>query len=107
VVLNKKTQMSYYNTTNLQGVELAESVEQTKSQSARIYKIMKRKGYNMTPVEVHAEYCEMYKPCPITSIRRSLTDMTTDGLLFKSDERALGLYGKDNFKWGVTFKEEK
>lgn len=99
--------MSYYNTTNLQSAELAESVEQTKSQSSRIYKIMKRKGYNMTPVEVHAEYCEMYKPCPITSIRRSMTDMTTDGLLFKSDERALGLYGKDNYKWGVAFKEEK
>lgn len=36
---------------------------------------------------------------PLTSIRRSITSLTTRGLLVKTDQRVIGAYGRPEFCW--------
>lgn len=37
--------------------------------------------------------------CPITSARRAMTNLTKANVLFKTDEKVLGSYGKYVYTW--------
>lgn len=39
---------------------------------------------------------------PITSIRRSLTNLTNDGRLVKTDVKTTGMYGRPEFIWELV-----
>jgi|TARA_R100001530_G_scaffold8138_2_gene8611 hypothetical protein len=38
---------------------------------------------------------------PITSIRRSITDLTNEGKLFKTRKKRRGYYGRDEYIWTI------
>jgi len=40
--------------------------------------------------------------CPLTSVRRALTQLTSKGVLRKTNETAEGLFGTTNHKWGLA-----
>ena len=88
----------FYNTIHLSGTDLTEAKEQTGVQSQRILEIYK-KAIKLTPVEAWEAYCELYPAALLTSIRRSITSLTGQGLLIKTSEMRQGRYGKKNYIW--------
>ena len=88
--------MSYYNTTDETGSELAESHAKAKTQEKKILLCFHDQGNPLSA----SVLCEMLNDAyPITSIRRALTDMTNQGDLEKTDKKVMGRYGKREHQW--------
>ena len=76
--------MSYYNTTEETGSELAESHAKAKTQEKKILLCFHDQGNPLSA----SVLCEMLNDAyPITSIRRALTDLTNEGSLPKTDKK--------------------
>ncbi len=94
----------YYNTTNLKGDALKESHAKAESQEALILAFFREHPDKMfIPDEVYS----IFDPTktPITSIRRSITDLTTDGHLTKTNLQKIGKYGKYAYCWRLSDME--
>jgi hypothetical protein len=90
----------YYNTLNIGGQNLLLAIENAKKQKARVMVIMQAKRRKMTPSEVHSVYIAWFKGNPpLTSIRRSMTDLTTACKLEKTNDKVMGIYGQPEHKW--------
>jgi Fe2+ or Zn2+ uptake regulation protein len=89
----------FYNTIGLKGKNYHKAIQNAHTQSERILTILKFKKVAMTPFDVWHEYQKYYPPCPVTSIRRSLTNLTQQGFLEKSETMGMGIYGMPNNKW--------
>jgi len=87
----------YYNSTKLTGKTLKEAKAKTKSQDETIKAFYKKKKRSYTPFEIQA-LAFKGKDVPITSIRRSLTNLTDEGFLVKAKQRR-GIYNKPNYTW--------
>lgn len=90
--------MSYYNTNNESGAELKKSWKTTEAQEDIIlayFKINPDKLFS--PDDIYS----LFDPTkvPITSIRRSITNLTTDGYLEKTGVQKIGRYGKFCYCW--------
>lgn len=92
-------QLSFFNTLAFVGDELNKAIIQAEKQEDRVEAIFRWKKKGMTPFDVHEIYCNLYPACPITSIRRTMTTLTGDGILEKTGEMREGDYGKPNFVW--------
>lgn len=90
---------NYFNTTNLIGEELKREILKAKTQNDVVYAILKKVGKPLTPYEVH-DLSGLN--CPITSIRRSMTVLTNQGLLKQTEILKEGKYGKKNYTWKVN-----
>ena len=90
---------NYFNTTNLNGLELQKEILNAKTQNEVIYAVLKNIGKPLTPFEVH-ELSGLN--CPITSVRRSITVLTNQGLLEQTNITKEGLYGKKNYTWKIA-----
>jgi hypothetical protein len=87
----------YYNTTQLTGAELIERKVKAKSQQEIVYAFFKQHPMQMfTPAEVHFK---TQMQCPLTSIRRCITNLENDGYLLKTNQKQIGNYGVPNFMW--------
>jgi hypothetical protein len=96
-------QPHYYNTLNIGGQKLLNAIENAKKQKARVMVIMQAKRRKMTPSEVHSVYVAWFKGNPpLTSIRRSMTDLTTSGKLEKTPDKVMGIYGSPEHKWQLS-----
>lgn len=89
----------YYNTTNLSGESLVNSKASTMKQEERIYEFFKCNANRvMSPFDVEdALYSNTM--VPITSIRRAITNLTTDERLVKTTNQKTGPYGKPCYCW--------
>jgi predicted transcriptional regulator len=88
---------NYYNTTSLSGNELLREVSGARNQDEIILSFFKENPTSeLTPFNV-LSLCKMN--CPITSIRRSMTNLTNKGFLEKTENKKLGEYGKKNYTW--------
>ena len=86
--------MSYYNTNSETGDTLTTSRTRVNVQEREIISVFNgRPGRKMTPFDVQDD---VGHHVPITSIRRAITNLTSRGLLTKSDAMKLGRYGKMN-----------
>ena len=92
---------NFYNTTNQSGIELQTSMQNAKNQEQRIMMVMKYCDEPMTPFDVHHVYSRHFKPAPITSIRRAMTNLTDDNELIKTCQQKAGHYGVTNYCWIV------
>lgn len=96
---------NFFNTIKLYGKQLKEAQEKATNQDERIYLIFSQnRGKKMTPFEVLDIYKKLYKEVPITSIRRSLTYLSTPDKegkshLVKTEEMRNGKYAKPNHLW--------
>lgn len=88
----------FYNTINAEGVLLELARAATEKQDVRIEAIFKHKGAS-TPAEIHSLYVKLFGDCPLTSIRRSITNLTERGVLEKTEIMRQGSYGKPNYVW--------
>ena len=88
--------MTFYNTIEETGSELAESHAKAKTQEKKILLCFHDQGNPLSA----SVFCEMVNDAyPITSIRRALTDMTNQGDLEKTDKKVMGRYGKREHQW--------
>lgn len=98
--------MPHYNTTNLTGKALTKKVWSEKSQTYIIkafFEASPQAWY--TPSQVWIELFDI-KKVPITSIRRSMSDLTKEGILEKTDQKQTGYFGDLEHLWTLKNKPE-
>jgi hypothetical protein len=88
----------YYNTNKESGFELVESQHKSFKQEQVVLDFFRNHLEEYTPFEVHARIPVLQKS-PVTSVRRSITDLTDQGYLEKTPIMRKGLYGKANHTW--------
>ena len=90
--------MTYYNTTRQKGKQLEVSWKKTKSQDDKVMEYFHAHG-KATPSEVWIHFRD--SNVPITSIRRSITNLTNSNLLSKTDNKKEGVYGRPEYVWEI------
>jgi len=95
--------MSFYNTTHETGDVLKESHHRASSQESRILNYFLMFGKPLSPSMILQQ---MSLNCPITSVRRALTNLTLDNKLFKTDDYCIGTYGKREHLWRLRTEDD-
>ena len=92
--------MTYYNTTNKRPDALDKARRRANGQRDRVLAFFEKMAGSMfAPHEVH----RMIMPdAPITSVRRTMTDLTEEGKLVKTDEMVEGPYGDPVHLWRLN-----
>lgn len=91
----------FFNTIQAQGELLHRAIVAAGNQNNRIMAIFNAYAPegDLTAFEVLTIYKKFHKNSPITSIRRSLTVLTENGLLIKTDKMRLGEYHLKTHCW--------
>jgi len=98
----------YFNTTNETGEELKKAQEKSIEQNdVVLYYYWCRAFFppilGATPSKCHETLCRILKKeIPITSIRRSITNLTKQGKLVKTDEKRVGPHGRKEYVWRLA-----
>ena len=85
---------SYHNTNDETGIQLGKSEIKCVHQEELIFRTFQVFA-RLKPSDLLIGFPEY----PLTSIRRAITNLTRKGLLIKTDETALGIYGKNEHFW--------
>jgi len=98
----------YYNTNRLQGSELSTADLKASKQEDIVLFIFNTYRIPMAPHEVQEKDTRLAR-CPVTSIRRAITNLTNSGILEKTDDMVSGEYGKPVHRWKlkITCKQEQ
>ena len=85
----------YYNTTK-ESIYLKEYIERAENQNEIVKKIFKIYQKELSPSQV----LKLSKlDCPLTSIRRSMTNLTKQDKLVKTENKITGDYGRPEYLW--------
>jgi len=95
-------QPAYYNTTGLSGEELQKSISKAVTQDDRVMYIMKKNDRPMSASTIWGKYRANFGNCPLTSIRRSLSNLKQYGSIRWTGEYKKGIYGKPERLWEVV-----
>ena len=82
----------YYNTNNETGPTLKSSRLKAETQKDKVLKFFELNMKCMSADQVWGFLFD--KSVPVTSIRRAVTDLSTDGYLVKTEHMVDGMYGK-------------
>lgn len=91
--------MNYYNTTDQRGDVLLKYHSKAKSQEDFILGIFQTRG-SMSASEVFKQMPSNY--VPITSVRRAMTNLKTEGKIRITNRRVKGMYGRDEIVYEIT-----
>ena len=95
--------MTFFNTIGENLDELSNSIAKCKTQEAKILKCFHYYETSLSPSMV----LNMTKlRCPLTSIRRAMTNLSNEGKLVKTNKQVKGLYGKKEHLWSLPEKPE-
>ena len=101
----------YYNTLNESVPEVKASKAKAAKQKDEIFAIYRHTLRPMTPAEIWDGYGFKNNNVPLTSIRRAITNLESEGLLKKTDIQKPGVYGKMNhcgiYEEKVVIKENQ
>jgi hypothetical protein len=89
---------SYHNTTNA-GAELARYERAARSQDEQVAELFRSYVSPFSPSEAHRM---LRTRAPLTSIRRAITNLTRAGVLERTDEQAMGPYGRPEYRWKLA-----
>ncbi len=90
--------MTFFNTENSAGRELKEHRHQADSQERKIAAFFdEAAGFLYTPSEIRTKVFS--NSVPITSVRRAMTNLTTENLLVKTEQKHAGEYGRRECCW--------
>lgn len=90
----------FHNTIGLLPSEVIEREVKAISQAEIVLKIFKSNKYtDFTPSQI---WILLGQQWPLTSIRRSITNLTKAGDLVKTSNKRAGLYGEMNFTWRLN-----
>ena len=88
----------YYNTTNETGDTLQDYRAKTQTQDEVVMNLF-LDGYDYSPSQVQQR---VLPNAPITSVRRSITNLTAEGRLTKTGRQVQGLYGRPEYCWRLS-----
>ena len=95
---------AYYNTTKSAGRELIEFKTKATSQDGRILAYFHEETaaglFGRTPSEIRAEVFS--DRVPLTSVRRSMSNLTAAGKLNKTASQRDGPYGRPEYVWSLV-----
>lgn len=97
--MDSQQELTFHNSVPLSGQELEDATEKASRQKDRILLFfMSHPNSTFTPSEVSEA---LFIPMLLTSVRRSITDLTKEGRLIKCDvsESRKGAYGTLNRVW--------
>ena len=95
--------MAFYETINQTDSALKESKKKTRKQEDLIYSLFVKRNRPLSPSMVLSQ---SGLNCPITSIRRAMTDLTNLGKIVKTDRQVKGMYGKAEHLWELPDMKE-
>ena len=95
--------MAFYQTIDQVGSDLKESNKKVKRQEDLIYSLFVKCNQPLSPSMVLSQ---SGMNCPITSIRRAITDLTNSGRIVKTDRQVKGMYGKAEHLWELPDMKE-
>ena len=90
--------LDFYNTINAEKDELKQHEAKAETQSARILRMFSgHPERSFTPCEIQEK---LWADAPLlTSVRRSISNLTRDGYLERTNTRRLGAHGAMNYTW--------
>ena len=91
--------MAFYETIDQPGSALKESNKKTRKQEELILDLFVKRNRPLSPSMV---LNELNLNCPITSIRRAITNLTNAGKIIKTDQYVKGNYGKHEHLWELA-----
>ena len=91
--------MAFYETIDQPGSALKESNKKTRKQEELILDLFVKRNRPLSPSMV---LNELNLNCPITSIRRAITNLTDAGKIIKTDQYVKGNYGKLEHLWELA-----
>lgn len=97
--------MSYFNTNNLFGETLQQAEVKTSTQDEMVYETFKKLNMPMGPSMVYKYLVnkgQITAKTPITSLRRSITSLTKEGRLIKTDKLVMGNLGQREHQWRLA-----
>lgn len=103
---NTQDNRSYFDTTNAPADKLPKYNLKTQIQNGEVLKTFLSESKGLTPCEAW-ERLGGDKFAPLTSVRRSVTVLTNQGLLVKTDEQRPGIYGRPVYVWMHPDHQEK
>jgi hypothetical protein len=89
---------AYHVTANVTSDDLIKYQEKSQKQSEIILDLFSR-YQTLSPSQIFKLLKEKY---PITSVRRAITNLTTEGSLTKTDHTIKGIYGRNEHLWKAT-----
>lgn len=89
----------YYATTPISALQLEGAMQVAEAQDELVLAIFRHARRAMGPSEVWRIGCSFGRTWLLTSVRRSITNLTEDGVLQKTDVVRDGLYGKSEHCW--------
>ena len=88
----------FYNTTGESGEQLEMFKGKAKTQDQIVLRFFKSNPkINYSPSQVWRLVFQ--EKTPLTSVRRSMTNLTGEGLLCQADEKRQGIYGRPEKTW--------
>lgn len=88
--------MGYFNTLHERGQTLKKYHRKALSQDQIILSFfLANPMAKYSPTQIH----KLLPHAPITSVRRSITNLTRKGKLIKTDTKAIGMYGREEYCW--------
>jgi Fe2+ or Zn2+ uptake regulation protein len=97
----QQLELDFYNTIHSETNVLDKAIKTCKKQGEIILQIFKTYNKPLTPTMVYTIYKRYYAEILLTSVRRSITDLTNKGWLEKLQKQAPGIYGKKNYMWQI------
>lgn len=91
-------QKHYHQTTIEEQLKLDGYKEAARTQDEQVYEIM-RVLRTATPTEVWSKYG--HNRCPLTSIRRAMSNLSKAGKLTKTEHTKIGDYGRSEHIWRI------
>jgi hypothetical protein len=92
----------YFDTTSLPASELAQATSVASRQDDIIYDIFRRRIGPFSPSHI-LTICQLQgRKWPITSVRRSMTNLTKRGLIRRTDEKVVGPYARPEYCWSLA-----
>ena len=92
----------YYNTTRISGEELKEAVKSARKQDDAILLIYLNTRLQYSPWQIHQLMIKAGWKHPITSSRRSITNLTKSGHLIQTSDKVVGEYGRLEYQWKIN-----
>jgi hypothetical protein len=90
--------VTFFNTTNESGPTLAELVAKATSQEEIVRALFEvYPNLKASPFEVRRRVFS--REVPITSVRRAMSNLATAGFLVRTEEKAVGEYGRSCYRW--------
>jgi len=97
---------NYHNTTSIRGEELNKSESKALTQDEEVLRLFKTfDALTLTPERLHKHLQDTnpkYANVPITSLRRSFSNLKNRGLIEKTETMVKGNYGKPVNTWKLV-----